>query len=202
MKGHWRAGLGWLLALAASLAIGCGKSEDFLREAKSRSAPAADLFSSDAIAQGAKELEAKVGGSLRMLDLMAENGSVRFQYEVPGKKGEVDQYELRGGELLGPKPVQLIGGGSLEDNLFTLADADLACIPELGKRALAKLAIADAKVSSVRVRKEEPADAIQKRIHRQAYALEVHFVMYVDSARSKGMIVANGKCEIIKDVKF
>lgn len=202
MERHWKTGLGWLLALAAPLALGCGKAEEILREAKSRSAPPADLFGTTAIADAARELETKVGAPLRMLDIMAENGKVRFQYEVPGKKGAVDQHELRGGELLGPQPVQLIGGGALEESLYALADAKLACIPELGRQAVARLGFEGGKVSSVRVRMEEPADAIQKRIRRQPYAPELHFVLYVDSTRNKGMIVANGRCEIIKDVKF
>jgi len=190
-----------VLGLAALL-VGCGQAGEILREAKSRSAAPADLYGTDAIARAAKDLEAKVGAPLRLLDLRAENGSVTFQYEIPGKAGEVDQYELRGGELLGPKPVQLMGAGELQENLYELAGTDLGCIPELSQKSIAALGFADAKVSSLRLRKEEPEDAARKRIARQPFALELHYVVYVDSPRSKGMIKADARCAIIKQVKF
>lgn len=188
-----------LVALAVSLTA-CDKALDSLRQAQRKTPP--DLFGTTLIADTAREVEAKVGAPLRLLDLEAENGRLSFQVQDPKKPENVDQYELRNGRLEGPHPVQLMGDGNLEENLFLLSEVDLTKIPTFTREALAKLGIEGAKPTSLRIRKEEPSNATKLRIQGKPYGLELGVTLYADSERQKGVVDGNVRFEIVKSIVF
>jgi hypothetical protein len=194
MKKNLAPAITLLLAL-----IGFGCKVDRLLPAK---AEPAELFTTDVIARAALEVEARVGAPLRLLDLQAENGMIRFQVQDPKKPANVDQYEWRNGALAGPQPVKLIGGGTVEANLYPLAAVNLEKIPEFTRAAVAKLGIEDGKPTSIRVRIDEPADAISRRIRGERVEPRVTVRMYVDSQRRKGMVDGNARFEVVKSVVF
>lgn len=186
------------LALFAS--TGCRQLGETLR--RPPKVATADLFETDLIARTVRELEAKVGAPLRLLDLAAENGSLRIQVQDPAKPGNVDQYELREGRLAGPLPVQLLGPGSLEASLFPSSAIDLARIPDFTRAALAKLAIPEATATSLRIRVDDPPGAIRKRLHGEAAPPRIVVRLYADSTRKKGMVDADAQLEIVNSIVF
>jgi|JI10StandDraft_1071094.scaffolds.fasta_scaffold218083_1 hypothetical protein len=179
---------------------GCRQLAETLR--RPATASPADLFQTDLIARSVREVESRVGAPLRVLDLQAENGSLRIQVQDPAKPANVDQYELRDGRISGPAPVQLLGPGDLEASLFPMAAVDLAGIPEFAREALAKLAIPDAQVTSLRIRVDDPPGAIRKRLHGEAAPPRIIVRLYADSARKKGMVDADAGFAILNSIVF
>ena len=55
-----------------------------------------------------------VGEPFRVLEINIHTTSVNVQVQDPKKKENVDEYEVDGGKLEGPKPVKLIGGDTDE----------------------------------------------------------------------------------------
>ena len=157
MRSKTRAyALGSLAFCGLVLLAGCDaeKLNQAVDELHARHAKPVDPFATDAVAQAAAELEGKLGTPVRALDLEVSEHRIVFQVQDPAKPENVDAYELRNGELLGPQPVQLIGGGDLETNLYPLAEIPLARIPELAQAALAAMKLEGGKVSSLRVHRK------------------------------------------------
>lgn len=181
------------VAVAASLA-GCGKLAESLREAQR---PAkVDLYGTDLIARTAKELEAKLGGGpLRVLVITAERDWIEFEVQDPKKPENVDMYEYRQGRLDGPRPVQLLGEGKLEDNLFSLSEVDLTRIPAFVQAAQAKLALEGGKPTSLSIRLQEPS--LRDRLHGKNVKSEIRATLYIDSDRRKGYVDGDSKFEIV-----
>lgn len=200
MNHPYRRAFSLVLVLFLSALPGCRQLAGAL--SRPASVGAADLFETDLIARTARDVESRVGAPLRVLDLQAENGSLRLQVQDPAKPENVDQYELRDGRLAGPLPVQLLGPGDLEASLFPLAAVDLAGIPGFARAALTKLAIPDAKVTSLRIRVDDPPGAIRKRLQGEAAPPRIIVRLYADSARKKGMVDADAGFGILNSIVF
>lgn len=188
------------IALLGLLATGCRDVSRALRPKPS--VTNADLFGSDLVARTAAELEKRVGSPLVLLDLAAENGTIRFQVQDPAHPENVDQYELRDGTLQGPAPVQLIGPGSLAASLYPLRAVDLGRIPEFVRAALARLDIPEATPTSLRIQVDDPPGAIQRRIRGERVPAVILIRFYADSARKKGMVDADANFAILKATVF
>lgn len=201
------------LVISAAVLAGCGKhGQDILKEIQARNSKPVDLFTTDAVAKAAAELESKLGAPVRALDVSINNGYIYFQVQDPKKPANVDAYEFHNGVLLGPKPVQLMGGGDLEANLFELAEVPLVRIPELTKAAIAALEIEDGRVASLEIHREfsevsPHARALMDETRRRS-GLEVVKPAFADgdikvelsvmSPRRRGFVDANAKLEIVK----
>jgi hypothetical protein len=191
----------WLVLLfAAFLFAGCRQLTDSLHRATQ--APAPDLFGSEVIAHFVRDVEARVGAPLRVLDLEASGGQVRFQVQDPKKPEDVNQYELLPKGLQGPQPVQVLGSGSLAGSLYPIAEVDLTKIPAFTRAALAELGIEGATPTSLRIRKELPADSIARRLRGEQVAPRILVRLYADSARKKGMVDADSHFHITKVTVF
>ncbi len=187
------------LGLAVIASSGCRQLGDSLRGAR----PAApDPFASDLVARTVRDVEARVGAPLSVLDLSVENGRVRLQVQDPKRPENVDQFELYQGVLDGPRPVQLLGPGELAASLYPIAAVDLTQIPKFTAAALAKLAIAEARPTSLRIRMEDPPGALQRRLHGERIAARILVRFYADSARKKGMVDADAHFAILKATVF
>lgn len=188
------------LALAALSFAGCRKVAATLHGARSAAAP--DLFGSDLVARAVRDVEARVGAPLSVLDLQVENGSIRLQVQDPQRPENVDQFEWRQGVLDGPRPVQLLGSGSLAASLYPISAVDLTQIPAFTEAAMAKLGIDEARPTSLRIRMEDPPRAIQRRLHGEPVAPQILVRFYADSARKKGMVDADARFAIVKATVF
>ena len=188
------------LGLAAVPFAGCREVSQSLLGARSAAAP--DLFGSDLLARTVSDIEGRVGAPLRVLDLEAENGRIRLQVQDPKRPENVDQYELYQGILDGPRPVQLLGQGDLEASLYAISDVDLKKVPAFTQAALAKLAIDEARPTSLRIRMEDPPNAIQRRLHGERVKAQILVRFYADSSRKKGMVDADAKFAILKATVF
>jgi uncharacterized RDD family membrane protein YckC len=188
------------LALAALALAGCRKAVAPLHGARPGAAP--DLFDSDLVARTVRDVEARVGAPLSVLDLQVENGSIRLQVQDPKRPENVDQFEWRQGVLDGPRPVQLLGSGNLAASLYPISAVDLAQIPAFTQAALAKLGIEEARPTSLRIRMEDPPRAIQRRLRGERVAAQILVRFYADSTRKKGMVDADSHFAILKATVF
>ncbi len=86
----------------------------------------------------------------------ARNGQV--QYQKPTKPTDVDALEYVNGELDGPIPVTLTGGGKLEDNLFDVNEVAWDKLPDLFDRAVKEMGPIDGStgVTHIIVQKDLP----------------------------------------------
>lgn len=195
-----RCALAAITCLAVLALAGCRQLGETLR--RPPAVTTAELFETDLIARTVREVEAKVGAPLRVLDLAAENGGLRIQVQDPAKPENVDQYELRDGRLAGPLPVKLLGPGTLAASLFPISAVDLARIPEFTRAALARLAIPEATATALRIRVDDPPGAIRKRLHGEAAPARILVRLYADSTRKKGMVDAGASFEILNSIVF
>ena len=101
-------------------------------------------------------LEAALPTPIAALELVIRADRVLLQARDPKHPKQVLQYEYRGGHVHGPRPVDLRGPGALEDNLFPLADADLASVPGFLHKATRQKGGPDARVSHVVLRRNLP----------------------------------------------
>ena len=196
---------------AVAVLAGCGeagKVKDAVRVLQAHSGPPDRPFETDAVAKGARQLEEQLGGPVRVLNLEISDHGIVFQVQDPAQPANVDAYELRNGELLGPQPVQLMGDADLEASLYPLAEVPLDRVPELAKAAAAALALEGGKVSSMRVHRRfsairpEMREALDRA--RRSAGIEprvekpdvpdggVAVEIYVDSPRRKGYVLADG----------
>lgn len=90
-----------------------------------------------------------VGRDFRLLELSFAEELVTAKLSADA--ATVQQYALdkHAKAVEGPRPVQLVGGGKLEDSLFDASAVDLALVPRLSKEALERAALPDAKVTRV-----------------------------------------------------
>lgn len=78
----------------------------------------------------------KIGGDIKITSMRIYEDYVEMQAQDPQKPENVDRYTYRNGALDKVDPVELIGGGKLEDNLFKLNDVAIEKIPELTREAM------------------------------------------------------------------
>src|SRR5256885_4814431 len=121
------------------LAAGCPQMERRPAEPNHARPPtpeeldAATLAAATKYHEGTHALEAiqqvrkAVGEPFRVLEINIHTTSVNVQVQDPKKKENVDEYEVDGGELAGPKAVQLMGSFTGEG----AEDCSVFCPPEV-----------------------------------------------------------------------
>jgi len=216
-RGWSRLGLVLVVACGLGPLAACSSKDvnEALSEIKARHAPPVDPFTSDAVLQGAQDLERQLGSPVRVLEIEMSPQRIVYQVQDPKKPDNVDAYELKNGVLLPPKPVQLmLMGEPLDPKLYPLGDVPLARIPELSKAALAALNLEDAKVLSMTVHRKFsgiPADmkAALARAHEAAGIKEtvdkdeipdggLAVEIFVDSPRRHAYVLADGDFKVIR----
>lgn len=95
------------------------------------------------------EVKKKAGGDIKPMSLRIYPDRAEVTIQDPNNPEKAIRYEYREGAVTEPRPVTLLGGGKVEDNLFNLADADLAAIPNMAKTAKERLNIAGAEIESM-----------------------------------------------------
>jgi hypothetical protein len=97
------------------------------------------------------KFSAKVGGSAHFLELTVYPGYAIAQIQDPKKHENVDQYELRGGDVSNEGPVKFVGEQPTAKDLdFTCVDGatlDWTAVPKMVTDAPARLKIEEGKVS-------------------------------------------------------
>jgi len=78
----------------------------------------------------------KIGGEIKITKMRIYEDYSEIQAQNPQKPENVDRYTYRNGALEKVVPVQIIGSGNLEDNLFKLNDVAIEKIPELVREAM------------------------------------------------------------------
>lgn len=124
----------------------------------SEATPALHPLFSDArrLGEASNALEAALPAPIVALELVIRADRVVLQARDPARPTRVVQYEYRAGRVLGPRPVELRGPGQLEDNLFPLAQADLASVPGFVHKAARKAGAAHTRISHVVLRRNLP----------------------------------------------
>ncbi len=205
-----------LAALALTLPLaGCDKRiAGALREVAAKKSPSIDPFATDVVAQGARDLEARLGTPVMALDVAVAPHRVSFEVQDPTKPQNVDAYELKNGVLLDPQPVQLIGEGDVSASAYPLAQVHLERIPAFAREAVAALAFEDGKVMSLRIRRKssgmsaEMQKALEDTRRRIGMAMaspappiaegQIQIEVYVDSPRRKGYVLADADFKIVR----
>ena len=76
---------------------------------------------------------------VKMMDIhFYDDGRVILDAQDPENKKNVNRYTYRDGSWNTPQPIELKGTGKLEDNLFSLEEANLLAIPNLVKEAMTR----------------------------------------------------------------
>lgn len=208
------------LAVALVLLAGCGGEPAGLASVRAALGDPVDPFTTDAVERGAQALARELGAPVQALAVEVTPHHVLFSVQDPRNPANVDAWELRNGELLPPRPVQLTGGGDLAANLFPLAEVPLGRIPALSRAAAAETGIADAKVRSLTIRRRFSALAsspgaaeVQAAIERSRREVglpaatpdpeqlpdgAVGVELYVDGPRRRGFVLASSRFDIVR----
>ncbi len=189
------------LALATVLAAGlvfagaCGKLAEVgqkvqeARKATSSRAPEpppVNFFEGDHAAKAVAQLAERLGAPVKALEIVIYPDSVSFQVQDPKKAENVDEFRVRGSELDGPRPVRLIGGGNLEENLYSTADVRFDLIPQLVKTAAEQIELEGEEVTHVIVKRNLP------------FSQGVRIRVFVNGTRKSGNLDADAKGKIVE----
>ncbi len=133
-------------------------------------------------------VEKQAGPDVQALELDVYPDHLILKARDRESPARVLQHVYRNGRLEKPVAVRLLGNGKLDENLFPLADAELAAIPELGRAAVATVDERFGKVSHVLLRRNLPQDeSIQFRVYVQSPMKDG----YVD-ADASGKLIGGG----------
>lgn len=189
--------MGLLLAVVlASGLFGCEKIADAVgkkakKEADKAIAQAADPASAPGAPGGAAKmdlftdaspiapkLKEKIGGPVRMLELVVYPEYAIADIQNPNKKLEADQYKLRNGVVDDGSPLKFTGRQPTEADLarttFALEEVDFTQVPKIAKDAVVALGFEDAKTTHM---------ILERRSGGQ-----VRWRVYVNSPRRSGSV--------------
>lgn len=123
---------------------------------------------------------------VKMMDIhFYDDGRVILDAQDPENKKNVNRYTYRDGAWNTPQPIELKGTGKLEDNLFSLEEANLQAIPNLVKEAMKRgKDIEGAKVEHVYA---------ETTAERKTAADKVMIYIPVEGTHAKKTLTANGK---------
>jgi hypothetical protein len=137
---------------------------------------AGDMVASIAAARGA--------APLRILTIAIYPTYSFAQVQDPTIPANVDEFPWRDGSVGPSSPVQLIGEGDLEANLFSDTEVNWAAIPGLIEASAAALAIEGGEVTHVIVERNLP------------FTADVVIRVYVNGPRSSGFVEADAQGNI------
>jgi hypothetical protein len=122
------------------------------------SAGTADYFKDATGVPG--KLKAKVGGSIRLLELALYPDHVEAQIQDPKKHDNADAYELRDGQIGDPEPIKFAGttpsAKELDEATFDLGTIDFGAVAKMVKDAPAQLKLDGGKVTHMVLKRGRP----------------------------------------------
>lgn len=143
-----------------------------------------DYFGADA-AGLPKLYKTKIGGATRVLELLIYPNYGYAQIQDPKKLENVDQYDMRDGNVEDGAPVKFIGdqptAADLKETTFDIDEVDFSAIPKIVKDAMVQLKIDDGKVTHIILKRPLP------------FSKDVRFRVYVDGARKDGSVEYDAK---------
>jgi hypothetical protein len=138
----------------------------------------ADYFK-DATSVPAK-LKVRIGGPVRVIELVVYPGYVISEIQDPKKHENVDRYTLRDGVVDDGQPVKLMGRATtakdMDETVVDLASVDLAAVPGMVKAATAQLKIDGGKVTHAILQRGRP------------FNNDVGWRVYVSGTRKDGSV--------------
>lgn len=93
--------------------------------------PPTPMFEPKAASRALAMLRDHIGKPIQALDVAVFPSHIRVQLQPPAEPGAVVTYEVRGGKVGGPVPVQVSGGGGVSSSLFTIEADHLEHIDEM-----------------------------------------------------------------------
>jgi hypothetical protein len=145
----------------------------------------ASLLDSSALSSAVQQLKSQAGPGVRALKLEVFPNRLVLQAEAREHPGIVHQFEYRSGRVSGPVRVALKGPGRLEDNLFTLEEAQLDAIPALARSAVHKVDPHHGTVRSIVLRRNLP------------HGSELRFRVFVASPVLDGQVDADATGSLV-----
>jgi hypothetical protein len=148
-----------------------------------------DLFAGAALVDAAAKFKEKVGGPLKLLEMLVYPTYAKIQAQDPKKAENVDEYEFRNGKVSDPVPVKIQkmgSGASLEPNLFPLDEVNLAGFAELITKAVAAAKIDDGKATHVMIKRGLP------------FNKDITLRVFIKGTRKDGWVEADAKGNIVK----
>ena len=136
------------------------------------------------------EIRKKFGNKpVKMMDIhFYDDGRVILDAQDPENKKNVNRYTYRDGSWNTPQPIELKGTGKLEDNLFSLEEANLQAIPNLVKEAMTRSKDIDgAKVEHVYA---------ETTTERRRPEDKVAVYVTVEGTRGSKTLIADGKGKV------
>jgi hypothetical protein len=94
-----------------------------------------DMFSGDAAKEAAAAIASKIGGRVMAMLVEITRQKLVIRAQDPGNPTKVLHWWFHDGNVGRPKPVTLVGDGTLQDSLFALADVDFGKVPAIAKAA-------------------------------------------------------------------
>ncbi len=160
------------------------KGDDDDDKAGGGAAGKADYFGADAT-ELPKLYKTKIGGATRILEMLIYPNYGYAQIQDPKKLENVDQYDMRDGNVEDGAPVKFIGNqptaADLKATTFDVDEVDFTAIPKIVKDASAQLKIDDGKVTHIILKRPLP------------FEKEVRFRVYVDGSRKDGSVEYDAK---------
>jgi hypothetical protein len=179
------------LAIAAALGLavtasGCERHAPDRLPAKAAD-PGPSLLVTPELQKGVAALRAKAGDDAKVLELVVSPEHIVIQAQDRADPTKVQQYEYRAGKVTAPVQVRLEGNGTLDDNLFPLADAKVDVIPELAQKSVQKLDARSGKVNYVILKRNLPID------------MDIQFRVFVKSPVKDGYVDADKNGKLLDD---
>jgi len=122
------------------------------------------LLEGRGVAEAVAKLTEKMKAPVRVLNIEIRPATVTLQVQDPAAPTHIDEYSyarrpgalaLLGAEVSGPKPVRLsLINPRLEENLFNLAEVNLAAAPETIREALQRVKIEQGAVDAITIRRQ------------------------------------------------
>lgn len=144
----------------------------------------ADYFGADATGLP-KLYKTKIGGATRVLEMLIYPNYGYAQIQDPKKLENVDQYDMRDGNVEDGAPVKFIGdqptAADLKETTFDIDEVDFASIPKIVKDAPVQLKIDGGKVTHIILKRPLP------------FNKDVRFRVYVDGERKDGSVEYDAK---------
>jgi len=161
-----------------------------------RTKPAGPLWEEPQFSKMMAEYQKALPGKRHALVFTIDADSAQLQVQDPAKPENVDAYQCHDGQLQGPIPVRLYGGGKLEDNLFDWDQVAVDRIPALVKTAKEKVPLEGGKVIEVKVRQDEEVHIdLQHGGPPMIQVLRIHVAL--EGTRRIGALVADAKGNVI-----
>jgi hypothetical protein len=146
---------------------------------------APSLLEAESLRTALSAVEKQAGPKVEALELDVHPDHLVLKARDRANPARVLQHVYRNGRLEEPVPVRLLGNGKLEENLFSLADADLGVIPALSREAVTAVDERFGKVSHVLLRRNLPQDE------------DIQFRVYVQSPMKDGYVDADASGKLL-----